>query len=483
MGKSKAEAEKAYQQAKQLLENLGFVINLEKSQPEATQCIEYLGFIINSLSMSFKLPTAKVKEIRSKCKQALREEKLSIRQLARIIGVLSSTHLAILPAPLHYRGLQAQKIRGLHLLHSYESVITLERQSMMDLNWWIDNLKTTNGRPIHLGLPEMTIESDASNTGWGACWNNQKTGGHWSFQESQLHINAKELLAAFLALQTFVGNREGIHVLLKIDNMTAVYYINRMGGTHSKKLMEITSQIWNWSLDRKIFLSAKHLPGIQNVDADQESRRKQDSSEWKLDPSTFRQIMQILGPCQVDLFASRISAQLPKYMSWKPDPGAMATDALSQPWSNMKGYAFPPFALIGRCLSKIQREGVKEIILIAPVWPTQPWFALLLSMLFRRPLLLPKQPSLLTNHNNESPTDTSVESSRVANIRDSFHHQGISSQATTFILSSWRKTTEEAYSCSWRKWEQWCASAGYSSIHAPLSAILDFLACQFAEGK
>ena len=257
-------------------------------------------------------------------------------------------------------------------------------QQCGDHQWETNSFGTTR-------LPEMTIESDASNTGWGACWNNQKTGGHWSFQESQLHINAKELLAAFLALQTFAGNREEIHVL-KIDNMTAVHYINRMGGTHSKKLMEITSQIWNWSLRRRIFLSAEHLPGVQNVDADL------DSSEWKLDPSIFQQIMQILGPCQVDLFASRISAQLP---SWKPDPGAIATDALRQPWANMRGYAFPPFALIGRCLSKIQREGVREIILIAPVWPTQPWFSLLLSMLFRRPLLLPKLPHLI-NHNNSS---------------------------------------------------------------------------------
>ena len=63
---------------------------------------------------------AKVKEIKSKCKQALREKKLSVRQLAHIIGVLLSTHLAVLPAPLHYRGLQAQKIKGLLRL-SYDS--------------------------------------------------------------------------------------------------------------------------------------------------------------------------------------------------------------------------------------------------------------------------------------------------------------------------------------------------------------------------
>ena len=402
IGSNKVEAEKAYRRTKQLLEELGFVINRKKSQPQAAQCIEFLGFIVNSLSMSFKLPKSKVKEIKNKCRQALQEKTLPIRQLARIIGVLTSTHLAVLPAPLHYRGLQAQRIQGLLLHHSYESKVTLEEQSMTDMKWCINNLETTNGRPIHMGLPRMVIESDASNTGWGACCNNQKTGGHWSFQECQLNINVKELLATFLALQTFAGNKNGINVLLKLDNMTAVYYINRMGGTHSKRLMEVTSQMWDWSLDRKIVLTAKHLPGVQNIDADRESRREQDSSEWKLDTTIFHRIMQILGPCQVDLFASRISAQLPKYMSWKPDPGAIATDALSQPWKDIKGYAFPPFALIGRCLSKVQRERVKELILIAPVWPTQPWLAVLLSMLFQRPILLPKLPSLLLNNYNES---------------------------------------------------------------------------------
>ena len=47
-------------------------------------------------------------------------------------------------------------------------------------------------------------------------------------------------------------------------------------------------------------------------------------------------------------------------------------------------------------------ERLKELILIAPLWPTQPWFAVLLSKLFQRPLLLLKLPSLLMNHNNKS---------------------------------------------------------------------------------
>ena len=44
---------------------------------------------------------------------------------------------------------------------------------MTDLKWWINNLETNNGRPIDMGLPQMVIESDASNTCWGACWNNR----------------------------------------------------------------------------------------------------------------------------------------------------------------------------------------------------------------------------------------------------------------------------------------------------------------------
>ena len=310
IGKDKREAEEAYQNAKSLMESLGFVINLEKSQAIGTQKMEFLGFIIDSVSMTFRLPQDKVKDIRQKCRCALQDPRLTIRELAHLIGTLVATRLAVTPAPLHYRSLQALKIRELFHHPSYESKVLLERQSQMDLEWWVNHLKDHNGSPIHLPPPEMIIESDASNTGWGAHWNNQKTGGQWSARESRLHINAKELLAAFLSLQTFAKDKTGIHVRLRLDNLTAVYYINKMGGTHSRELMEITAQVWEWSIPRNIMISAEHLPGRLNTTADHESRLKGDSSEWMLDPAVFHQIMEALGPCQIDLFASRLSAQL-----------------------------------------------------------------------------------------------------------------------------------------------------------------------------
>ena len=401
IGKTKEETESVFRTTVALLEELGFVVNSEKSRSTATQVIEFLGFVIDSRSMQFQLPQTKVKAIRKSCRQVLQTQTQTIRQLAHLVGVLVATRLAVAPAPLHYRGLQALKIRGLASTLSYETQMTLDSKSCQDLHWWANEWKC-NGRNIHTTPPAVMIESDASNSGWGAYCNNCGTGGQWSHKEAQLHINVKELLAAFLALKTFVASRRGIHVHLKIDNTTAVYYVNNMGGTHSQVLMDLTAQIWEWSMDRDMTLTAEYLPGKMNVRADHESRLKGDSSEWKLDTMIFQRIMSIVGNCEIDLFASRLSAQLPRYMSWKPDPGAVATDALSQPWGDNSNYAFPPFSLIGRCLSKIRREEVQKVVLIAPLWTAQPWFPDLMRMLYRKPILLPNHKPLLQNHRNEA---------------------------------------------------------------------------------
>jgi len=67
----------------------------------------------------------------------------------------------------------------------------------------------------------------------------------------------------------------------------------------------------------------------------------------------------------VDLFTSWLNQQLKKYVSWRSDPFALATNALQFSWSDLRGYALPPFALIGQCLQKINTERC-IVLLIAP---------------------------------------------------------------------------------------------------------------------
>ena len=152
--------------------------------------------------------------------------------------------------------------------------------------------------------------------------------------------------------------------------------------------------MWDWCLQRGITLSASHLPGLNNVVADFESREVRTAAEWKLHEDVFHSIHHLLGPCKVDLFATRLNNQLADYISWTPDPGAMNSDAFQVNWVNLRGYAIPPFSQIGRCLQKVRREE-STITIVAPLWKNQSWYPMLLELMVDFPLLLPHKEDLL----------------------------------------------------------------------------------------
>ncbi len=158
--------------------------------------------------------------------------------------------------------------------------------------------------------------------------------------------------------------------------------------------MLLALDIWHWCLKHQLTLEAVHVSGDKNTVADRESRRSHHSSDWQLHPHIFAALNHHFGPFQIDLFAARHNAHLDTYFSWRLDPDAQATDALAQPWLGWRAYAFPPFALIPRVLAKIRAEQ-SRLLLVAPVWPSQPWYPVLLALLHARPLLLPQQPDLL----------------------------------------------------------------------------------------
>ena len=49
-----------------------------------------------------------------------------------------------------------------------------------------------------------------------------------------------------------------ILIHLKIDNATAVSYINKYRGTKSLELNKLTKDLWLWCLEREIPLQASH---------------------------------------------------------------------------------------------------------------------------------------------------------------------------------------------------------------------------------
>ena len=154
------------------------------------------------------------------------------------------------------------------------------------------------------------------------------------------------------------------------------HYISNLGGTVYPELVDLAKTLWMWCLEWNIHITAQHLPGAQNHIADAE-HCSAGSVRLEIEPDP---VLSLFGPIEVDLFASCLTAQCPVHFSWQPDPYATATDAFLQDWSQILEYANPPWSMTGRVLSQVQVQQAR-IILVAPVWKTQPWYPLLLGML------------------------------------------------------------------------------------------------------
>ena len=255
-----------------LLENLGFVVSKSKCVLEPTQTIEFLGFTVCSVQQELSLPSGKIKKIRSETRHLLELRQFPARKLSQLLGKLQATTRAIPLAPLFYRNLQRALQRALEQSgQDYSVLLALSTEEQEELQWWLDHLAAWNGKTIMAEKPSVVIESDASTRGWGATCEGVRTGGPWSPEESQWHINCLEALAAFHAVKCFVRDKKSITVLLRLDNTTAVAYVNKLGGTVSPQLNHIVRELWLWCMSRDITLIAEHLPGVFNTVADEES--------------------------------------------------------------------------------------------------------------------------------------------------------------------------------------------------------------------
>ena len=155
---------------------------------------------VDSVSLCLALPRDKVWSIRRECEGLIANPVTTVRQLAHLLGRLSSSIQAVFPAPLYYHYLQQAKIQALQLGGHYESQVFLNQEAIEELQWWAENLMAWNGRALAHPDPNMVIESDPSKEGCSAHCNGVSTGGLWSQSEQFLHINCLELLAGSFAI-------------------------------------------------------------------------------------------------------------------------------------------------------------------------------------------------------------------------------------------------------------------------------------------
>ena len=105
----------------------------------------------------------------------------------------------------------------------------------------------------------------------------------WLSADNSKKINELELHACFFGLEKSITvDRRNLTVIVYLDNMAAVQYINKQGDTRSNSLCAVAIEIITWCEPRGFSIEANYLPGALNIEADQVSQAVPDASDWRL---------------------------------------------------------------------------------------------------------------------------------------------------------------------------------------------------------
>ena len=276
--------------------------------------------------------------------------------------------------------------------------------------------------------------------------------------------------SSFLAIQSFVKDRKSLprHILLLMDNLTAVCYVNKRGGTRSPQLVSLATEIWNFYLGRNIWITAKHVPGV-------ECRRR----------LCISPIPQSHG---VDLGQKALSTNDAALLS---SGSASICVADKQPTAEVHSQVRTPIQDRLRWTRSF-RTGTN-----GPYSSSiAPGDIIVDSSSLERPTMVPS-PTGTVNRSSYSSADDrednlsavrpSHDSSVIANaetgcmaaFRSRLQATGLSDEVCKILQSSWRQTTQKRYEGPWKLWSSWCLQRNLDPFSAPVVDVLAFLAEQF----
>ena len=421
VGRSPRETRQFTSLVAETLISAGFILNLKKSELQPSQDLVYIGGRLRpDLGMVF-LPEDRLSVLVRCVRTFLRQGVYKpAHHWLRLLGLMAATLTVVFQARFHMRPIQWHVKRRWNHTMGLKAPVMVSASVIQALQWWLsaDNLR--QGLPFQPLVPALTVGTDASKEGWGghAVVQGVKAlfGDLWSVPETRLHINVLEMRAVRLTLQHLEPHIRGRHLLVECDNTSTVAYINKQGGVLSWSLWEETKLLFSFLQGCHATLVAVHQPGVDNELADYLSRTRPDPHEWSLQPRVVQRLFAIWGRPQVDAFASHMNHHLPVWFSRSPHPEAAAVDALTQSWTGLSLFAFPPIPLILQTLTKIRSDQPEVVILVLPTWPRRVWYQLLMQLACSPPIELPLRMDLLSQVLPERGTlyHTSLKSLRLA---------------------------------------------------------------------
>jgi len=361
-----------------LLNRLGLQRNPDKGLWQPTQVGTHLGMTVDLLKGEFRAPIDKLQALAKQAsallgRAATSARWLPARQLAAFAGKAQFLYLAIAPARFFLRELHCV----LATRTGWGGRVRMTHQLRRDLEWWRTVPNQHNGRSIYKPIETAYLHADSSGYGWGAVLNDNpayQARGFWYDDDRQQHITWKELRAVRLAIESFLPQLRGRHVLLHEDNTAVVATLSKLT-TRSPVMMTELRRLWHLLDVNDIRIRPRYIRSAANIWADSLSREL-DRDDWQLNPRIFDYLQSTWGPHSIDRFASMENAQLPRFNARWRDPKCEDVDCLHLPdtaWQREINYCNPPWSALPDLCAKLRQSGAAATV-IAPYWPHAPWF-------------------------------------------------------------------------------------------------------------
>ena len=361
-----------------ICQELGWLVNLEKSELEPKQIFDFVGYQFNLRSGRVRPTPDRLQNRQDKILEILSLQACPVRQFMSLIGLLTATEKQVHLVRLNMRPIQwhppesLEKVipipRSLTMVAkrrqcSHRSTITPNKTCSANIYRRIKrtvgrSLKQTHCKRIRVTSRKQTAyklsETKSSLSSFERVprplYRQDSTCGNQQHYSSVIHKQGRR-------------HEVGPTLCPTVENLDLVYQeaSDSQSPTHSRP--------------------AEH--GSRQAIQTRSDHPKRVVSPSRGLPSNMQQV--ILDSNRP--ICHEIQEQVPS-VSPVTDPLATAVDALSLPWEDLDSYAFPPAAILGKVVEKLQDSPCKRIILISPGWPNVPWFWDLVTMSNEIPLSL-----------------------------------------------------------------------------------------------
>jgi hypothetical protein len=238
-------------------------------------------------------------------------------------------------------------------------------------------------------------------------------------------------------------------ILWRVDNTTALAYLREEGGLGGRRLLWEAARMLPLLRSCRLRFLPAFIPSEVNLQDDAASRFRP-VPVWLLVSNVVSQMVSLWGTPQIDLFASRQSAQCRRLMSWRAADEPEAVDALSVVWDFRLVFLFPPIPPFGGGGEAGGVEGGVPPRLSSLGSPDVVRQSSSPSSVGSPPPPFPRVSRGRPRHGGSPSIPGTTFSSRLKDMRGFWGVDAISDRSFRLIAAGWFRSSEDRFERAWR---------------------------------